>query len=457
MTVHDDGTRLRAVERHRQTDDGALARAAGPHQRRRSPCRRLERDSLEHRHAFLVLEPHVLERNVAANSGKPWLVTIFLILGGHRSDFPYAVEPGERFGDLRSDGRDLNQRRHHDTGQHEVQDKITDGHHTRQHGSAPHQNHDDTDAADDQCGKSGEAGHASDGLCDVPEQLVHALGENQFFPPLSRIRLDDAHARQGLIQAPGDLRIDLASLDENGTQPREGKRHHARKRQENDQREHRQAPVESEEPGEGDRGSDQATRQLDQSRSDEISDAVGIGHDARNQHARLGGVEVRHRQASHVLLHGLPHVRDRSLGRDAEDLGEGKGRTRLHERRHQRDGSENREKLGPGPSGDRAQEARLIADHIVDQHLGQVGHNQPGGPVDQHHGHAQHQTLAVGIDQLLGLAPSVADVDALLLVVFGQSASSVSAAKTASGNHTHRKECNREDKGPWKRPPERAR
>ncbi len=67
-------------------------------------------------------------------------------------------------------------------------------------------------------------------------------------------------------------------------------------------------------------GGDEAADKLHQPGADQIPDAFGVGHDARHQHAGLGGIEVADRQAQDVRLHALAHVGDRALRRHAEDL-----------------------------------------------------------------------------------------------------------------------------------------
>ena len=60
--------------------------------------------------------------------------------------------------------------------------------------------------------------------------------------------------------------------------------------------------------------------ELHQAGADEVPDAFGVGHDARDQHAGLRRVEVADRQAHDVRLDVLAHVGDRALRRDAEHL-----------------------------------------------------------------------------------------------------------------------------------------
>ena len=63
-----------------------------------------------------------------------------------------------------------------------------------------------------------------------------------------------------------------------------------------------------------------AADQLHQAGADEVADAFGVAHDARQQDAGLRRIEVAHRQAHDLGLHPLAHVGDRPLRGHAEDL-----------------------------------------------------------------------------------------------------------------------------------------
>ena len=78
---------------------------------------------------------------------------------------------------------------------------------------------------------------------------------------------------------------------------------------------------------------DDAAGELHEAGADEVPDAFGVGHDARDQHAGLGRVEVADRQPRDVRLDAPPHVGDRALRGDAEDLRQRERRDRLDERR----------------------------------------------------------------------------------------------------------------------------
>ena len=74
-------------------------------------------------------------------------------------------------------------------------------------------------------------------------------------------------------------------------------------------------------------GRDEAADELHEAGADQVPDAFGVAHDARDQHAGLRRVEVAHRQAHDVRLHALAHVGDRALRGDAEDLRQARTRS----------------------------------------------------------------------------------------------------------------------------------
>ncbi len=63
-----------------------------------------------------------------------------------------------------------------------------------------------------------------------------------------------------------------------------------------------------------------AADQLHQAGANQIAQPIRVVHDARNEHAGLGRIEVTHRQPHDVRLHALAHLGDCALRRDAENL-----------------------------------------------------------------------------------------------------------------------------------------
>ena len=119
---------LRAVERHDQADERALARPAGSDERRRRAGRGMEGDVVEHGLARHVGERNVFERDVAVRwtaarrSGRPASSLASSSTSRMRS------RPGERLGDLRADRGHLHDRRGEQPGEEDVHDEVAQRH-----------------------------------------------------------------------------------------------------------------------------------------------------------------------------------------------------------------------------------------------------------------------------------------------------------------------------------------
>jgi hypothetical protein len=162
-------------------------------------------------------------------------------------------------------------------------------------------------------------------------------------------------------------------------------------------------PVEPEEDAEAHDGGDEAADQLHQPGPHQVADAVGVAHDAGDEHAGLGGVEVAHRQVHDARLDALPHVGDGPLRRHPQDLREGERRHRLD------DGG------GPGHQRNRQQQiAAIAADHLVDEPLRRGRQHQARGPADEHEHEADDEAAAVRPHQLARFPPRGRARDALL-------------------------------------------
>ena len=178
--------------------------------------RRDERDVLQHRHAGVVLERHVLERRRrrarrpigSRDASSSSSVRCFM----HLAD---AVEAREGLGDLRADRGDAHHRRGQQAGEEDVHEEVAEGHRAGRGWRA---------AADDIMitpttpmmivAKRGDAGDGGDGLGDVAEELVDAFREDDVLALFGRVGLHHADAAEALGEAAGDLRVDLAALAE---------------------------------------------------------------------------------------------------------------------------------------------------------------------------------------------------------------------------------------------------
>ena len=131
------------------------------------------------------------------------------------------------------------------------------------------------------------------------------------------------------VSRPVTSALDLAALAEQRPQPLEGVGHAAAEQAQHDRGHERHAPVQVEQHAQADDRREHAAHQLHQAGADQVADAFGVAHDARQQHAGLRRVEVAHRQAHHLGLHPLAHVGDGALRRHAEGLRQAEAGDRL--------------------------------------------------------------------------------------------------------------------------------
>src|SRR5690606_35116652 len=99
--------------------------------------------SAEHRYPGVVLEPDVLEENVALDMIQWTPALVLIALGRQREELPDAVQSGERLTDLRRDGSDLYDWRGHHAGEDRIHQEITDGHLLGEKGPPSDQDHQD--------------------------------------------------------------------------------------------------------------------------------------------------------------------------------------------------------------------------------------------------------------------------------------------------------------------------
>ena len=92
------------------------------------PAGATKADVLQDQHARVVLEADPLERDLAVHVRQRIAAAVLLVFGGHLQDLANAVQARERFGDLRADRRDLDDRRHHQAGEQDVGEEIAERH-----------------------------------------------------------------------------------------------------------------------------------------------------------------------------------------------------------------------------------------------------------------------------------------------------------------------------------------
>ena len=260
--------------------------------------------------------------------------------------------------------------------------------------------HDHTDGAYDEGRARAHEGAAGDRSRDIVEQPLDPFRENLFLTCLGDVDLHYPHAAERLGETAGDLGIDSAAIAEQWTQPRKSDRHHPAERKQHEDRDRRHAPVEIEEHPEADDGGEQSSGELDEARSNQIPDALGVRHDARDQHAGLGGVEIGNRQVKHVRLDVLSHVGDRPLRGDAHDLGQRVSSDGLNDDSSCGGDCEGHEELGA-----------VLSDDVIDEILGARRKDEPGEAIHQHQREADGERPAMMPDELPRLGPRPAVID----------------------------------------------
>src|SRR5262245_19762455 len=402
--VDRDAPALRAAEGHHEADERALARAARANERRGRAGRRAERDLVQHGLLVVVGEAHALEGDVAAQLGAGLALFVPRVLAHLGADLADAVEAREGLRDLRPDrgDRDHGERdQRHEPDVHEVlaqrhplrQDRVSAE--VREHGA---------DEPDDGHGDRARGRDARHRAPHVVEQAIDARREHALLLGLRHVGLDHAHAADRLGQPPRDVGGDLAALAEERPELLEGDRHgeaEARQRHEDHQR---QPPVEVEEDADPDHGLEHAAYELHEPRADEVADALGVVHHARDEHPRLGRVEVAHRQAADVRLQQLAHVVDGALRGHAQDLAQGVAARGLEQRRDSAREHQRPQELDP-----------VLPDHVVDQEFRGRGQNHSDQAVGEGQEEPERQALSVRRDQLARLAPGAGELRALLL------------------------------------------
>ena len=209
---------------------------------------------------------------------------------------------------------------------------------------------------------------------------MRPLGEHQGFPLLGLVGLDHPHPGERLGEPAGDLGVDLRALAEERAQGPEGVLHDEGKERQHAERDQGELGIEVKEETEGEDGGDHPSHHLDEAGAHEVADPLGVVHHAGEERARLGLLEIAHRETADVLLHLPAHLGDRALGRLAEHLGQRKRGDRLDDRRHSRHQHELPEEL-----------AVPLADHVVEQVFGGVREDQPREAVDRHQKEPQRE------------------------------------------------------------------
>ena len=134
---------------------------------------------------------------------------------GMFEDLADAIEAGERFGDLRADRRDRDQRRRDQADEEDVHRRSRRASSRPATMSRPPSQIISTPMTPTiTVLPAVVADTPVIDLRDVAEQAMRALGEDDLFALLGGVALDDANAAERLGQPAGDFRVDLAALAE---------------------------------------------------------------------------------------------------------------------------------------------------------------------------------------------------------------------------------------------------
>ena len=223
---------------------------------------------------------------------------------------------------------------------------------------------------------------------------MNAAGEHEPLARLGGVHFHKPDAADRFREPACDLGVDRATFAEQWTQALEGECHHPAEGQQHDERRRRQRPVEIKEDREGEGGREKAAEELNETGADEVAYAFGVGHDARDEHARLCRIEVRDGQTKDVRLDALPHLGYRPLRGHAHHLRQREGGDRLHDRGEHGEAGERHQQVGA-----------VFSDDVVDEDLGRPRQDEAGEPVDDHERQADREGDAVLANERASLGP----------------------------------------------------
>ena len=245
----------------------------------------MERDVFQDGAAGVVFEDDVVEAHVAADFGAGFALRVAGVFGGHAAQFADAVEAGEGFGDLRADRGDRDDRGGDDGDIGEMVTKYPVVMVWARIARPP------TTIINMPMAPTMTVVMAM--LAEMPvmvratsrKKRSGARFEDALLALFGDVGLHVADAAERLGEAAGDFGVDFAALAEERAQVREGVGH-AHAEDDEDRENHQgQRPVEIKEDGEAEGGADHAADELDDAGADQVADAFGVGHDARDERA----------------------------------------------------------------------------------------------------------------------------------------------------------------------------
>ena len=275
-----------------------------PDQRGHRARRRCKNYVVQHFLARVVRETDVFHRHVSFDAvqrdgAAGGFVFLFVV-----QDFARALQPGDRFGDLRADRHDLKHRRDQQHQERVERQPLAGCHSAADDGVSAEFVHQRADDAHHRHARQTHQRGRRDRLQDVVEQPLHSGGEDRFLAIFRVISLHHANAAERFRQAAGDFGGDFRTRSKNGANGLEGL---ADRRCQKPQLIPKAMLVirtlVCSRYTERQDGGHQAADEFDQSRADQIAYAFHVAHDARDENAGFVRVVKRNRQPADVRLH----------------------------------------------------------------------------------------------------------------------------------------------------------
>ncbi len=177
---------------------------------------------MQHGLLLLVGEADVLELEIAADRAEGDRAVGVFVLGRFVQHLACALQPGDRFGDLRADADHLEQRGSQISQEHGVGEEAAERQLAGENLARAHEHHDRADDAHQRRRRKAHHRGRGERLEDVVQQALDAGAEDLVLARLGVVALHHAHAAERFGQAAGDFGVDLAALAEDGPDGAEG-------------------------------------------------------------------------------------------------------------------------------------------------------------------------------------------------------------------------------------------